>query len=561
MLKKILAFIFVFPFMLGVCSAAIPSGTVGEVRTTGSDTNGGGFVAGITAISSKTDLVVSAGSNLNVSSASYGFTSADVGRWLTVTAGSSWITGSYQILSVTGGVATLNRSPAPINTTNGSFTIYFGLDYSQKNANNTSGSNISTTDLVTNGTTTVISATAAFTPDIVGNIIYVTGGSGVITAAWYEVVSYTNATTVVLERATGLTTGVGATMNIGGAFATPQAAYNALGAVKYYVKNTATYTVTSGISVQGTWIGYTTTRGDNGRPTIQGSTTSNMTLFALAGGSFSLSNFIFDCNSLTNCQGVDFHVGFWGNATNFKVMNYTGTNGVVGGSTEITNCEVTAGTGTGIAINEGVGIVDGCYVHDTATNGIAAVGAIAFNNIVTNITGTGHYGISATNGTIMSLTNNTVYNTAGDCIVLANEPQQLNMTIAVNNVLVSCGGYGINSTSGSYYASSFLDGNAFYACVSGNRHQLDDTVWSSSDSHGAAPYTNVHDIILTTSPFVNAGAGNFALNSVSGGGAAILGLGVPQTWSGLGGTTSYPSMGAPQPNVVTITGGSFSFGQ
>jgi hypothetical protein len=72
------------------------------------------------------------------------------------------------------------------------------------------------TDGVTNGTTTITSATAAWGADIVGNILYAQGGTGSVAASWYQVVSWTNATTIVVDRATGLTSGTGVTLRVGG---------------------------------------------------------------------------------------------------------------------------------------------------------------------------------------------------------------------------------------------------------------------------------------------------------------------------------------------------------
>jgi len=89
--------------------AAINSTTNWELRGNGSDLNGGAFAYGLSTNLSKTDLVVDATNNLQVSSATYVFTSADNGRWLQVTAGTGFRTGYYQILTVTGGTATLRN--------------------------------------------------------------------------------------------------------------------------------------------------------------------------------------------------------------------------------------------------------------------------------------------------------------------------------------------------------------------------------------------------------------------------------------------------------------------
>src|SRR4051812_46334032 len=98
-------------------SAALNAATNWELRGNGNDTNGGGFTLGVSTNLSKTDLAVDATNNLQVTSATYVFTSADVGRWMQVTAGTGFRTGFYQILSVSGVKATLNLSPAAVGTT------------------------------------------------------------------------------------------------------------------------------------------------------------------------------------------------------------------------------------------------------------------------------------------------------------------------------------------------------------------------------------------------------------------------------------------------------------
>ncbi len=107
-----------------------------EVRTTGVDTNGGGFVAGATgtdfsqqdaAQSSGTDLVVDATLNTKVTSATHNFVAADVGNLIQITAGAGWTTGFYQVLSVASNAATLDRSPAATSTTGGTWALGGGL--------------------------------------------------------------------------------------------------------------------------------------------------------------------------------------------------------------------------------------------------------------------------------------------------------------------------------------------------------------------------------------------------------------------------------------------------
>jgi hypothetical protein len=111
---------------------AISSVTQWEVRTTGSDSNGGGFVAGASGTDysqqdsaqfSGTNLVVDASVNTKVTSASHNFVSTDVGNLINVSSGSGWTPGCYQIVSVASNAATLDRSPAATSTTGGVWAL------------------------------------------------------------------------------------------------------------------------------------------------------------------------------------------------------------------------------------------------------------------------------------------------------------------------------------------------------------------------------------------------------------------------------------------------------
>src|SRR4051812_11531766 len=120
-------------FLLVAASAhaALPSGTVFEVWSTGSDTlNGGCFVAGASGTDypqqaaaqfSGPGLAVDATTNTVVSSASHAFVAADVGNCIQITAGTGFTTGFYQVVSVASNAATLDRSPAATGTTGGTW--------------------------------------------------------------------------------------------------------------------------------------------------------------------------------------------------------------------------------------------------------------------------------------------------------------------------------------------------------------------------------------------------------------------------------------------------------
>jgi len=106
--------------------------SVWEVRTTGSDTNGGGFVGSAgsdytqqnSPQYSGTDLEVNASNNLQVKSTSAGSpVAADVGNVICISAGTSWTTGWYEIQSQDGTWWTLDRSPNAAGSTGGTFAV------------------------------------------------------------------------------------------------------------------------------------------------------------------------------------------------------------------------------------------------------------------------------------------------------------------------------------------------------------------------------------------------------------------------------------------------------
>lgn len=569
-MKKLLACLFLtFAAFAPAAEAAIYSGTVWEVRHAGATTQCGGFSAGISIKASNTDLAVSSGSNVNVSSAAYGFSSADVGRWLSVTSGTGFTVAAYKITAVSGGVATLSASPAAVSTTGGSYSIFWGIDYSQQNAANSATPNNSTTDAVTLGTAVITSASATFSNDIIGNVIYVAGGTGSITGACYQVTTYTSATSISVDRSTGLTTGTGATMNIGGAIGTwAWLATNIVSQNKAFVKADATYQISTGININadlgggtngGGIYGYKTTRGDGivgstNYPTLQGITTSSMTLLTMQ-NVMQPAYITFDCNSLSSCTCVNSNHGTISYNKCINYTNYGIFSNANGDDANISYNEVTAGqTGansgiysTGTTGNTMGAIIYGNNVHDGIGSGIetGSSNAALVANLITNMSGASSDCVTANNASLIY--GNTLYN-CGRYGVNFN-----NHNAIQNNIIVGMGSYGIFSSS-NWAANPLWDGNAYYNNSSGNRNGADNTTISSGVNAGINPYINAHDIQLTASPFVNASTGNFSLNSTAGGGASIRGMGVPTSWPGNSLTTSAPSMGVSTPSCSAGSG-------
>jgi hypothetical protein len=95
--------------------ATVASPTVGTWSIDRSQQNSSQF--------SGSNLVVDASLNTKVTSATHTFTQADVANSVFVTTGTGWTVGPYVVNSVAAGAATLDRSPAAVNTTSGNWAL------------------------------------------------------------------------------------------------------------------------------------------------------------------------------------------------------------------------------------------------------------------------------------------------------------------------------------------------------------------------------------------------------------------------------------------------------
>lgn len=107
---------------------AFAAGTNWDVRTTGSDSNGGGFNSaatgtdrslGDTPYISFTDLVIDAVTNTKITSATYPFDSTSPGNVIYLPGGGGFTQQRVQVVSVTGGVATCDKAVGTVGSTNG----------------------------------------------------------------------------------------------------------------------------------------------------------------------------------------------------------------------------------------------------------------------------------------------------------------------------------------------------------------------------------------------------------------------------------------------------------
>lgn len=457
---------------------------------------------------------------------------------------------------------------ASSDTNGGGFvTGASGTDYSQQNAANSAGSNISTTDAVAVGTTTITSVTAAFTSAIVGNIIYLAGGTGSITAQWRQVTGFTNATTITIDSSIAASTGM--TMNIGGALATPAKAISLMtvAGMITYIK-AATYAIGTNIvfpTVGGSGgcsyiIGYTTTRGDNGQATLQYTTTGTMISFTTISYSYCWQNIIFDGNSKTASK---FYTGsgydiFW----NCSFKNMSGTSALIGGNdflgiynSEITGLTQTTNGGCTVTTTGNGGVViDSTYIHgNTSTTAGAVIGPGTGTYANFTLTGNVFYSTTTGNHVVIDtvcggLIRNNVFDSAARAGIYYFNSGPAFPSI-FNNIFTNNGTYGINASNASLSASGtqatpFIHHNAYY-------------------NNTTAAYTGIvagtGDVTLTGNPYVSVGS-NFALNNTTGQGAACRAAGSPGLLPLNGNVgTGYLDIGPLQHQDPAASGSSYVF--
>lgn len=409
---------------------------------------------------------------------------------------------------------------------NGGLYISGGTDYSQQDA-----AQLSVADAVTNGTTTVTSATGGFTSAMIGNGINVAGSIRQITA-----VASTNS--IAVDALIASATGQAA--KVGGALASPgMAAGFTVGGNDVWMRG-GTYPITSttanvsGGRVVATgnvagnpsrWEGYATTRGDKGTPPVlQASGISAVTVFT---STFDVitDNIKIDGASLASVVGFSTHV--LGHAV--RCVAYRCATG-------FSNTDARAGFTRCLADSCGIGFFtagyhDGCESRAHTVVGFRAAGSNGYKRCLAWGGATaGAVGFDA-NSQAVEFADCTAHGQSGDGFkFLAVRAGQ-----AVNCVAYGNGGYGFNGTGGAGHYN-------LHACASG----------SNTAGRTVGTLTDEGSVLLTVDPFVNAAAGNFTLNATAGGGSALRGVGTPGTFPGSL-TTGYPDIGAVQSQATSGT--------
>lgn len=458
-----------------------------------------------------------------------------------------------------------------------------GTDWSQYDNKNAAAcsscgsatDDLSTTDAVAAGTTTITSVTANFGTTIVGNVIYFTGGTGAIAAVRRQVTARASTTSITIDAAIAASTGM--TMNIGGALDSPATAllFNTT-SNRIFVRS-GTYVTTTGYTLNNNLlptngsppnmlIGYSTSRTDCGsggtKPIVQLSTNSSLTGIGGTAGGWLVACMQVDCNSLTGSNGMKAYLYdvFWKN----KIYGGCKVYGILANqaiAASIIDNEITGMTGN-TASSYGIysdatngAVILRNWVHDNTNSGmlIGASNTVMYN-LITNNSGGQSDGIIFTSMAAATVMFNTIYLSGRDGINSGSQNLTAANTIR-NNIVANNVRYGISgATSVGNPAQPQYDGNFFYANGTAPRNNMDDT-GATNPINAVGAYTNVLDVILSASPFTSAGTDDYSLNSTAGGGAAVRNAGTPGAMPGTL-VVGYASGGVFAPQSSSGSGGS-----
>lgn len=382
--------------------------------------------------------------------------------------------------------------------------------------------------------------------------------SGTVTAGWREVTAYTNATTITLDAtpAGSGDTCTGVTMNIGGALLSPAiAAANKVAGNDVFIK-AGTYSITSastnvagGAVLDGggtstntsIWAGYSTNRVVNNtdtKPLLQASgAIDTFVLLQMNATYATVSNISVDCASKAATTGIYF-LGSYTRGVRIKAANCTSYGLRLGQSSGYGwcfLCEATGNSGTaGIYLMTATQCI-GCESYANTTHGFqlgataGCVGCLSYGN-----TGASSDGFNSSS---------IGYRCVG-CTAYGNERRGFDLNGSQGVILVNS----VAEASGvGFYAASSMTGAYLVNCAGYN---------NAGGDYNASYVTNVLNFQAVTagSPFTSAPTGDFSLNSTASRGALLRAAGFPGIFPA-GTTTGYVDIGVAQHADPAASGG------
>lgn len=528
---------------------AVSAASVWEVRTAGSINNGGGFATDAANFFTNLAATSATGNAPVITSASYNFVAGDVGSWVYIKSGTNWTPGWYKISSVASNAATVDATiGAAILATGRRSTVAGcattasptsgtgGVDYSQLDA-----PQFALTGIATAGTgTSFLYASAA--ANMVGNYLKVVSGTN-FTVGWFQIISVSAGVSVTVDR--NICTGVGASgvINIGGAVSKHSDVSGITDSGhRIWIKNDGTYTLTSSAAVflqsnsqKGIFvIGYTTTRGDNGKAIIT-TATNSVNLFQSA--DTTVWGYVFrnlDLRNTATTRGIGINLATVGSFNGVLIQNClfdgfsTGVF-VARGCVTFTmiQCEVKNCTTDGVVLDNtgghvGQGTFINCWMHNNTRYGLyyrAGSGTLTcIDSVFSANTDDGLRCDNTTGSSAHEFTYNLV-----NCAFVSNGSDGFEwndngggslqpLIITINSVFYGNTSNGIKCSTTPTYQHQHISKSCAFGGNGTDRSNM------SADAS---------DITLTGNPFNS--STDFGLNSTAGAGAACKAAGYPTT--------------------------------
>lgn len=482
-------------------SYAGPAQVVMEVRSTGADTNAGGFNPGTgTACTGGTDYSQQAGAQVTFDGATIAASTSGTSNTITITGYTVATTDKCNALKITGGA----------NFTAGIYyvgSVNVGANTWTLDRNVSSGAGSAMTGKMGGA---LLTLAQAFTDIDNGN----GGSAGRNSTIWWKSTTETITSTITMPNQMGLIVH-GYQTTRGDDTGTRPLLTSATNSVAL-ITGTSSFAQTSMTFNNVSFSHTAATRG----PCFIASSAGTV-------GALTIINSVLDGCS-TGIKG-DFNTDYYFNA----LAVY---------QTEIKNC-----TADGI-FHDGMTYIVGSHIHNNGRDGLRVdqltFSAMIEGSVIANNAGTGVNFITAAQRAGMVVLKNSVFYANGASGFILNTSSQGGGALLINNVFEANTGYGIrnNETTGTGSVNRF--NNAFY------NNSLGANLSFPSDST---------DIAGSASFFVNAASNNFARNNTSGAGLLLKQTGFPGIIPNAG--TGYLDVGALQNQLGASTGCSCGFSQ
>jgi hypothetical protein len=519
---------------------AISGWSIWEVHSAGNDANGGGFDPNAT-MTSTLSATSATTTNPVITASNYTFVSDDIGHFLYIKSGNSWYPGWYKILSISSGSAIVEAGIGNATQGNGALNILQGIGSSNTLSSGTWAVDYSQkptpykvyTDLYTYTNTGVNSAAQPFTPNLIGNVLNVTGGTNYFTGRF--VINSIESGNAQLDRTIAASGTSGGQANLGGALGTVPFTLKTIKDfasssfyIKVFMKNDNTYNVSvnsGSLNYTSTeffnLIGYGSVRGDNQKVTVS---INNNNISWITGGAGYVPQLMKWFNIKVTGNGYTTSTFAWSfvqfsgytqQFTNCEFSDMTLLGGAYGVSCHFDRCYFKNLTGS---CNDSIHSLNNCTIEGCSNPQFW--GSRVYNCLFIN---NGGNCVFANGGMLPGIVKGCTFYNNSTCVWIHNNCHGSNTqhTAIYNNIFANNSGraiQGIGLSNCGEHTTAVVQANAFYLNSGGNFN-------NGVNAYNVNMVLSIDNVILSASPFISTTNKDFRLNNVIGGGASCIGKG------------------------------------